>query len=40
MEDVRVESIFNGRLYALTFRKPRESGGAGAALRATECAVV
>jgi ubiquinone/menaquinone biosynthesis C-methylase UbiE len=37
MEDVRVESIFNGRLYALTFRKPRESGGSGAALLETEC---
>jgi ubiquinone/menaquinone biosynthesis C-methylase UbiE len=37
MEEVRVESIFNGRLYALTFRKPRESGRGGAALCEAEC---
>ncbi|MGC2298485.1 MAG: class I SAM-dependent methyltransferase [Acidobacteriaceae bacterium] len=28
MEEVRVEPIFNGRLYALTFRKPRTGEGA------------
>ncbi|MGD0368698.1 MAG: class I SAM-dependent methyltransferase [Acidobacteriaceae bacterium] len=32
MEEVRTESIFNGRLYALTFRKPRAVDGAGGAL--------
>ncbi|MGA7350335.1 MAG: hypothetical protein WBX06_04210, partial [Acidobacteriaceae bacterium] len=31
MEEVRVESIFNGRLYALTFRKPRVGDATNAA---------
>jgi ubiquinone/menaquinone biosynthesis C-methylase UbiE len=30
MEEVRAESIFNGRLYALTFRKPRTGDALGA----------
>jgi ubiquinone/menaquinone biosynthesis C-methylase UbiE len=40
MEEVRVETVWKGRFYALTFRKPRASGGTGAALGKTECAAV
>jgi ubiquinone/menaquinone biosynthesis C-methylase UbiE len=40
MEEMRVESIFKGRLYALTFRKPRAGDGVGAgAVRAESAAV-
>ncbi len=39
MEEVRVESIFNGRLYALTFRKPRAGDGTGTTVREHAAAV-
>jgi ubiquinone/menaquinone biosynthesis C-methylase UbiE len=40
MEDLRVESIFSGRLYALTFRKPRAGDGVGAGLREDAAAAI